>query len=88
VDILPKELHNSEEFEKHIAKAMELRVVRAKDNVKLKLRTPEYLYTFKTTEDEAEGIIKKAKDLEVIEIGQKKEEAEKKETKEDQKKSD
>jgi hypothetical protein len=86
VDIMPKELRSSEEFEKQIAKALELRVVRAKDNVKLKLRTPEYLYTFKTTEDEAEDIIKKAKDLEVIEIGQKKEEASKKETKdEDQK---
>jgi hypothetical protein len=83
---MPKELRSSEEFEKQIAKALELRVVRAKDNVKLKLRTPEYLYTFKTTEDEAEDIIKKAKDLEVIEIGQKKEEASKKETKdEDQK---
>ena len=43
-------------------------MVRAKDDVKLKLRTPEYLYTFKTTKEQADDIIEKAKDLEVIEV--------------------
>ena len=56
-------------------------MVREKESVKLKLRTPDYLYTLKTSKDEAEGIIKNAKDLEVIEISPKKE----KETKEEKK---
>ena len=47
---------------------MELRVVREKDFVKLKLRTPDYLYTYKTNPDEADDIIKGAKELEVIEV--------------------
>jgi Ribosomal L38e protein family len=49
-------------------KAVELRVVREKEIVKLKLRTPEYLYTYKTTSDEADDIIKGVKEVEVIEV--------------------
>jgi hypothetical protein len=70
---MPKELKSSEQFEKMIPKAVELRVVREKDYVKLKLRTPDVLYTFKTNEDQAEGIIKNAKELEVLEFGRAKE---------------
>lgn len=65
-----------------LSRGVELRVVREKDSVKLKLRTPEYLYTFKTNEDEAEDIIENAKDLEVKEITREKEKKEQKETKE------
>lgn len=78
---MPKELRTSEQFQKLIPKALELRVVREKESVKLKLRTSDYLYTFRTNEDEADDIIKAAKDLEVIEISPKKE----KESKEDKK---
>jgi len=78
---MPKQIHDAEQFKKLMPKGLELRVVREKESVKLKLRTPEYLYTLKTNKVEAEGIIKNAKDLEVIEISPKKE----KETKEEKK---
>ena len=64
---MPKELKSSEQFQKLMPSAVELRVVRQKESVKLKLRTPNYLYTFKTSEDEAEDLIKNAKEIEVIE---------------------
>jgi hypothetical protein len=75
---MPKELRNFEQFEKLMAKGVELRVVRSKENVKLKLRTPEYLYTFKTNSDQAESIIKNAKEIEVIELSPKEGKAEEK----------
>jgi len=75
---LPKELKSSEQFEKLLPRALELRVVRDKDFVKLKLRTPEFLYTFKTNEEEADDIIKNAKEIEVIEFGRMKEKSEEK----------
>ena len=65
---MPREIRDSEQFNKLIPKAVEMRVVRQKEIVKLKIRTPDYLYTYKTTEDEAQDIIKNSKDLEVIEI--------------------
>jgi hypothetical protein len=74
---LPKELKSSEQFQKLMPRAVELRVVREKDSVKLKLRTPEYLYTFKTNEDQANDIIKGAKEIEVIDYTPVKEKAEK-----------
>lgn len=75
---MPKELKSSEQFEKLLPRALELRVVRDKDFVKLKLRTPEFLYTFKTNEEEADDIIKNAKEIEVIEFGRMKEKSEEK----------
>jgi len=75
---LPKELKSSEQFEKLLPRAVELRVVRDKDFVKLKLRTSEFLYTFKTNEEEADDIIKNAKEIEVIEFGRMKEKSEEK----------
>lgn len=84
---LPKELYDVEQLEKLLPKALELRVVRAEKDVKLKLRTPEHLYTLKTNEQTVQGILKNAKDLQVIEIGQKKEEK-RKEAKVEDKKSD
>ena len=80
---MPKELHNVEQLEKLLPKALELRVVRAESDVKLKLRTPEYLYTLKTNEQAVQDILKNAKDLQVIEIGQKKEEKQKQDKKSD-----
>jgi hypothetical protein len=80
---MPRELHNAEQFQKLMPKALELRVVREKESVKLKLRTSDYLYTFKTNEDEAVRIVKNAKELEVIEINPKKEKESKEEKKSD-----
>jgi hypothetical protein len=65
---MPKELKDSEQFQKLMTKAVELRVVRQKDFVKLKLRTPDFLYTYKTNENEADGIIKNAKEMEVVDF--------------------
>jgi hypothetical protein len=79
---MPRQLHSSEQFQKILPKAVELRVVRGREYVKLKLRTPDYLYTYRTNEDEAEDILKNAKEIEVIEItssAEKKEERKKKE---------
>jgi hypothetical protein len=69
-----------------MSKAIELRVVRKDNAVKLKLRTPDYLYTYRTNEDEADGLIKNAKELEVVEFGQVKEKPAKKEEPEKKKK--
>lgn len=63
---MPKELKTSEQFQNMLPKALELRVVRQKEFVKLKLRTPEVLYTYKTNEEEADDIIKNNKEIEVI----------------------
>ncbi len=77
---MPKEIRNSAQFEGLMSKAVELRVVRQENEVvKLKLRTPDYLYTFKTTEDDADDLIKNAKELEVVEFTPVKEKADKKE---------
>jgi len=65
---MPKELKSLEQFQNLLPKAVELRVLRQRDFVKLKLRTPELLYTFKTNEDEADDIIKNAKELEVVDF--------------------
>jgi hypothetical protein len=84
---MPKEMKSSEQFQKLIPKAVELRVVRQKDFVKLKLRTPEVLYTFRTNEDEANDIIKSAKEIEVVDFSKTTKEKEKSDEKtEDSKK--
>ncbi len=64
---MPRQIQSSEQFQKLLPKAQELRVVRTADFVKLKLRMPDLLYTYKTNEDEAEDLIKSAKYIEVIE---------------------
>ena len=69
-----------------MSKAIELRVVRKDNVVKLKSRTPDYLYTYRTNEDEADGIIKNAKEIEVVEFNQVTEKPEKKEEPEKKKK--
>jgi len=74
---LPKELRNAEQFQKLMPRAVELRVVRNKETVKLKLRTPDVLYTFKTNEEEAEDLIKSAKEIEIVEFTPAKEKSEK-----------
>jgi hypothetical protein len=83
---MPREIHSLEQFEEIIPKATECRVVRAPDLVKLKLRTLDYLYTYRTTEEEADKLLKSMKDLEIIEITPKKESKAEAEEGEDQEK--
>ena len=58
---MPREIKNRDEFEKLIPTATEIRLVKDGENAKLKIRTPKQLYTFKTTEEEAEEMIKGTK---------------------------
>jgi len=55
---VPKELKSKEEFEKLLKSATEVRVSRDGEEAKIKLRTREALYTFKTTGAEADSLVK------------------------------
>ena len=55
---MPKELKSKEEFEKLLDSATEIRVSRHGDDAKVKLRTKEALYTFKTTGTDADALTK------------------------------
>jgi hypothetical protein len=56
---MPLEIRSKEEADKLIEKATEVRVVKGKgDVVKLKMRTPKALYTFKTNEATAAAMTK------------------------------
>ncbi len=65
---MPRQITKMEQFEELKSKALECRVVRSKEAVKLKLRTPTMLYTYVTTEDEAQDLIKGLKDIDVVEF--------------------
>jgi len=56
---MPTEIFNADEFVNLSANALECRVKRVKDVVKLKLRTPKQLYTIMLDEAKAEEILKK-----------------------------
>ncbi|MCX8191696.1 MAG: hypothetical protein N3F06_02675 [Nitrososphaerales archaeon] len=58
---MPRQIFSSEEFIKLLEKATECRVVRRENKVKLKLRTPKLLYTYVTTPEEAENLLKNVK---------------------------
>ena len=58
---MPKELKSKEEFEKLFDSASEVRVSRKGDQAKVKLRTRDGLYTFKTTTEEADSMVKGVK---------------------------
>ncbi len=47
---MPKEIKSKEKFLMLIPLAMECRVKQSKEEVKIKLRTKRYLYTYKTTD--------------------------------------
>ncbi len=56
---MPLQIRSKEEIEKMIDTATEVRVVKGKgDSVKVKLRTPKALYTYVTTEAEADALTK------------------------------
>jgi large subunit ribosomal protein L38e len=63
---LPTELADEEEFVKISERAIECRVKRLEDLVKLKLRTSRQLYTLKTDPTKAAELLKQIK-CEVIE---------------------
>jgi hypothetical protein len=56
---MPVEIFNENEFLEIAKRAKECRVKRSKDSVKLKLRTSSKLYTYKTTPENAENLLKK-----------------------------
>lgn len=59
--VVPHELKSKEEFEKMVGSATEVRVTRRGDEAKVKLRTKTGLYTFKTTSEDADSLVKGAK---------------------------
>ncbi|HZW84936.1 MAG TPA: hypothetical protein VFE91_03410 [Nitrososphaerales archaeon] len=58
---MPKEVKSKDEFVGLMEAATEIRVTRSGDEAKVKLRTPEALYTFKTTTDDADALLKGSK---------------------------
>lgn len=58
---MPKLIYSLDEFKEISKRADELRVVRKKDRVKLKLSTNGMLYVYITTEEEGESLIKELK---------------------------
>ena len=58
---MPKLIYSLDEFKEISKRADELRVVRKKDRVKLKLSTKGMLYVYITTEEEGELLIKELK---------------------------
>jgi len=55
---VPKELRSKDEFQKLLDSATEVRISRDGDKAKIKLRTKDALYTFKTTSAEADALTK------------------------------
>ncbi|MGD0422822.1 MAG: hypothetical protein ABSA92_05125 [Candidatus Bathyarchaeia archaeon] len=63
---MPREIADADEFVKMSEKAIECRVKRSKNTVKLKLRTPRQLYTLKVDPVKATELLKQVK-CEVVE---------------------
>ncbi|MGA2664657.1 MAG: hypothetical protein ABSF83_06920 [Nitrososphaerales archaeon] len=58
---MPREIKTKEEFQKLLPSATEIRVVRNGDSTKIKLRTANRLYTYKTAEGEVAALTKGTK---------------------------
>lgn len=58
---MPKELKSKADFQKLLNSAAEVRIKRNGDKAKIKLRTRDALYTFKTTSAEADSLTKSLK---------------------------
>jgi hypothetical protein len=58
---MPHELKSKDEFQKMLESATEVRVARHGDEAKVKLRTKKGLYSFKTTSEDADSLIKGTK---------------------------
>ena len=65
--LMPAEITDTDKFVGLSETAHECRVKRSKDLVKLKLRTPSQLYTFKVKVDRADEVIKRLK-CEIVEV--------------------
>lgn len=59
--VMARELKSKEEFLKLLPSAREIRLIKTDKSVKVKIRGRDYLYTLKTTDEEAEALIKGAK---------------------------
>lgn len=55
---MPKELTDSTSFKELTKDALECRVVKRGDKVKMKIRTKKLLYTYVTTEEESKELLK------------------------------
>ncbi|OLD03776.1 hypothetical protein E6H36_08915 [Candidatus Bathyarchaeota archaeon] len=64
---MPAEITNADQFVDISEGALECRVKRSKDVVKLKLRTPSRLYTYKIKVDRADDVLKRLK-CEIVEV--------------------
>lgn len=64
---MPSEITNIDQFVELSEGAMECRVKRAQDMVKLKLRTSKQLYTHKVKVERADDVIKRLK-CEIVEV--------------------
>jgi len=64
---MPAEITNLEQFVILSEGSLECRVKRSKDVVKLKLRTPRQLYTYKVKVDRADDVLKRLK-CEIVEV--------------------
>ncbi len=64
---MPSEIFDEESFVRLSESALECRVRRAGDSVRLKLRTPKRLYTMKVAGSKAEDIMKRLA-CEVVEV--------------------
>lgn len=58
---MPREIRSKEDFQKLLTSATEIRVSRHGSEAKVKLRTKDVLYSFKTTSEDADAIIKGVK---------------------------
>jgi len=58
---MPKELKSKDDFVKLLESATEIRVARRGDEAKVKLRTKDTLYTYKTSTADADALIKGTK---------------------------
>ena len=59
--LMPSEIRDKESFVRLLESATEVRVSRRGDEAKVKLRTRDALYTFKTTSEDADSLIKGTK---------------------------
>ena len=66
-EALPSEITATDKFVTLSEGALECRVKRSKDIVKLKLRTPRRLYTYKVKVDRADDVLRRLK-CEVVEV--------------------
>ena len=65
---MPIEIYDKEEFRRIAERAIECRIKRLKDIVKIKARTKRYLYTIKLKPEEADEFLKTLKCAKIREV--------------------